>query len=645
MPPPRASRLNARKSIVPDPQLYNPIDSDDDPAPPPPPTRSSRSNQPTASAAAAAATLAANTTANSRRRSTRHSNESTSADSSASLPPAKHSSRASKQPPKSPAATSAPPKTKNHLPRSRSRADRDEDDQDDEGADEATGDDIVLAGASGKAAGRSKRQKVDPAPPVPDPDPPVASTSTSRPPTASTRAGFKPRAVPQRGARAGKPRLEYAETGDAGDDSVPFAFATNPPTPYVPPEAKRAGKQSRGATRATAEADDDDDEPVASTSQLSPPRRGRSASAPIHVAETPVQVRNIAFRAGEGTPATGGRSVRRSSVKGSGRRGSSIGGGFEAVPHPQVPDDKLYRSTDGSEPLARRLRSIFSWTAQRQRDKVFPHSAPSDPNQGFAKEIVDSFITDICESRLDVSVPYKPASEETTGALPPHPQNESNAAKMIELEANYAAVKPAYAAFEERRSDARDNSVLPPNPFDPSSISFDLSLAVPTSLEEALALGKSLLAGDGSKKSKKAKGKGKGKEEVVDELELRLKDVRLETANFRRLTHRLDQFSHLATSYVSTRTLQSHQALTAQASRGLASTSTSLAPTPAEGANSGPLRGGIAGAVGAAGGPTATSASTLPGGPSSAPWPPGPEPRDLLRAIASADQKSRNGGQ
>lgn len=78
-----------------------------------------------------------------------------------------------------------------------------------------------------------------------------------------------------------------------------------------------------------------------------------------------------------------------------------------AVPHPQVPDDKLYRSTDGSEPLARRLRSIFSWTAQRQRDKVFASSAPSDPTQAFAKEIVDSFITDICESRLDVSVPYK----------------------------------------------------------------------------------------------------------------------------------------------------------------------------------------------------------------------------------------------
>lgn len=33
--------------------------------------------------------------------------------------------------------------------------------------------------------------------------------------------------------------------------------------------------------------------------------------------------------------------------------------------------------------------------------------APTDPTQAFAKEIIDSFITDIFESRLDVSVPYK----------------------------------------------------------------------------------------------------------------------------------------------------------------------------------------------------------------------------------------------
>lgn len=63
----------------------------------------------------------------------------------------------------------------------------------------------------------------------------------------------------------------------------------------------------------------------------STPRRARSASAPIHVHETPVQIKNIAFRQGDATPGSLKRSVKRSSVKGSGRRGSSIGGGFEGM--------------------------------------------------------------------------------------------------------------------------------------------------------------------------------------------------------------------------------------------------------------------------------------------------------------------------
>lgn len=120
---------------------------------------------------------------------------------------------------------------------------------------------------------------------------------------------------------------------------MPFAFATNPPTPFVAAEAKRTGKQSTRPADVSCQT-----LPIPCSLSLtsflpqttSPTRnnRHRSASAPIHTAETPVQKRNIAFRAGElGTPGGGGGggSARRSSVKGSGRRGSSIGGGFEGV--------------------------------------------------------------------------------------------------------------------------------------------------------------------------------------------------------------------------------------------------------------------------------------------------------------------------
>lgn len=96
-------------------------------------------------------------------------------------------------------------------------------------------------------------------------------------------------------------------------------------------------------------------------------------------------------------------------------------------------------------------------------------------------------------------------------------------------------VKPAYGAFVDRRADVRETTTLPPNPFDPTSLSFDLSLAVPTSLEEALALGRTILAGEPAatkSKGRKSKGKGKGKEEVVDELSSTLAEVRLEVCHF-----------------------------------------------------------------------------------------------------------------
>lgn len=80
--------------------------------------------------------------------------------------------------------------------------------------------------------------------------------------------------------------------------------------------------------------------PEASTSLSNPKTRRRrtpprqpAATKPLPAQETPVQVRNIAFRQGlpPGTPATIVRTARRSSARGSGKRGSSIGGGFEGT--------------------------------------------------------------------------------------------------------------------------------------------------------------------------------------------------------------------------------------------------------------------------------------------------------------------------
>lgn len=87
--------------------------------------------------------------------------------------------------------------------------------------------------------------------------------------------------------------------------------------------------------------------------------------------------------------------------------------------------------------------------------------------QSAAKGVIDAFIEDVCSLRVDTSVPYQVRGALTSGALgllriknatepsprttqepsqsqdparlPPHPHNESNAAKMQELEQSYAA--------------------------------------------------------------------------------------------------------------------------------------------------------------------------------------------------------------
>lgn len=87
--------------------------------------------------------------------------------------------------------------------------------------------------------------------------------------------------------------------------------------------------------------------------------------------------------------------------------------------------------------------------------------------QSAAKGVIDAFIEDVCSLRVDTSVPYQvrgtltserwvclgsknatepsprtaqePSQSQDPARLPPHPHNESNAAKMQELEESYAA--------------------------------------------------------------------------------------------------------------------------------------------------------------------------------------------------------------
>ncbi|BGP49278.1 hypothetical protein JCM10450v2_005162 [Rhodotorula kratochvilovae] len=651
MPAPRTAASRARKSAVPDPDLYSdPHSSDRDSPPasaPPPPRkkpkppapalarRGSRGPQPTRGSV---------TTDTGRRRSSRLSAESTEALDAAAQEPSRSSTARAPAPEERdpPARQKKPPQKgkKRALP-----------EQGDVSADEddAPAPAAADAARTRPAKGASKRPRVDEPEPAPGED-----AAGARAPVASGSQGSAP--PPRRGFVKPPPEYSTVLVDDDADegDADPFPFTTNPPTPHAKAQAKRAaaanaagkGKAPRIARPASPSASSDEDltpdtAPLPSKPSTSRSRRGGGGGTPpradgaaaLTVHETPVQVKNIALRAGmgPGTPATAARgtaSARRSSVRGSGKRGSSIGGGFDAVPHPQVADDKLYRSTDASDPLARRLRSLLSWASQRARGRVL-RDAPDELGaaERAAKEVMDGWVEDVCALRVDTSVPFlEPSPSNDPASLPPHPQNLSNAARLVELEAAYAAIaaeqaarhalEPPYQAFFDRRSAAHERPP-PAKAWDaPAAFAGQLDVvragaAEVASLEEARALGRRVLKGElvrpAPEAPKDKKGKGKAVLPAAAADAPGVADAQIATAHLSHLAHRLSSFARVARAYVAHRGGETHAAL----GRLVASSSSASASAGAE-EPAGLARHGVEAQV---------------------------DPRELLRAIAGADAR------
>ncbi|BGP56525.1 hypothetical protein JCM8202v2_004146 [Rhodotorula sphaerocarpa] len=677
MPAPRAAQGH-RKSVVPDPDLY--ADSDGSDAEPedarPPPKRSrTTSATPADSAAAAAAAhkglvrkgskgpqpVRGSVTSDAgRRRSTRLSNEGA---------------------PDPPPAATHHGKARGTKPTRKRTKERDSDDEH----------------AAAAAGDRDAPHHDD------DQGEDDNGGRSMHPP--------RPRAAADLAARVHKPPPAYStalvdpDRADDADDAEPFLFTTNPPTPYAKAtaaqraaaaSAKKPGARGK-APRTDARNPSHDAAGTTAAEELAagpstaapghrrrrtPPRENAVPAVPVHVHETPVQVRNIAFRQGlpPGTPATIARTARRSSARGSGKRGSSIGGGFEAVPHPQVADDKLYRSTDASDPIAKRLRSIVSWAAQRTRDRMFRSIREDEmgPAQTAAKGVVDAFIEDVCSLRVDTSVPYQDQGQsQDPSRLPPHPHNESNASKMQELEDSYAAIareqelrqslEPTYQSFFDARTQAHAEastsyaSLLPAaarsNP-SAYAATLDLSVSAPTSLKEALALGRRVMRGelvrsDGGKTParKTVKGKGKLAADEADEattpqevMQRRVAEAQLETADFRHRTHRLAAFSRVAAAYIAHRSAETHAALARHTELGATASSTAATAAAAAGGADDGSGHGASGAGLAQALPTSASAAAAAAAaaaPAESTHLRGVDSRDLLRAIADADTKRR----
>ncbi|GAA5836788.1 hypothetical protein JCM3766R1_006264 [Sporobolomyces carnicolor] len=671
MPVPRAARLAARKSVIPDPSLYgDPSDDSDDDHATAPPARSTTIKTTTASsskgkARASTAPRTSSVVVNGTRKQPRSSTESFDEPQEASKPP-KQGSRPLDDPRRLDARDDR--STVNEPATKRKRIDK-------RGEDEPSGhrDDHIqtnrptASATSAEAKNTTKRTKASQRP-AEDEDPEDTARHSQ---SSSQRKGhFVPRAATSQSSRPNKPPPEFSAVLDGSDDdSAPFLFTTNPPTPHAPGSAKRPaskpkqnpkGKAPRIHSRKRGEQDDEPDNqaveeprqpPIASTSrvQLTPPPRSQPDGTRVAITthETPVQIRNVAFRQGAGTPGTANKSARRNS-NGSARRGSSIGGGFTATPHPDIANAELWRSTDPLLPIASRTRTILSWATQRDRTRLFEGKRLSEAEQ-IAKSAIDDFVDGICDLSIDTSIPNRQVQKPDPAQLPPHPQNVANAAKKIELQAEFGAIAEEqnsrqtttaiYSQFSAQRTANREglSTAALTQRLDAVSIAetFDLSRPGPKSLAEALEMGRTLLQEADARRLEdvlaKKKDRKKSKVEATDGekvLDSQIRETLEDTAHLRHLTHRLSGFTRVASKFIDHRSAETHRALASHSLQGIeSSTASASSTTNAQGSMSVASGAGLSGLVGVVGAPSKT------GG--------GLDPLDLLRAISRTDTSRR----
>lgn len=150
---------------------------------------------------------------------------------------------------------------------------------------------------------------------------------------------------------------------------------------------------------------------------------------PLHPSESPVQKRNAKMRSGP----------RRGLLLNRGKRLLSVGNGFVAVPHANVPPQHFHKHLDASLPDPHRMRQLLVWCFRRVLD-----NEQNDPNHmpllavdastasGIARQVKQELVADLVAGTISTS--WYNRDDETTGSpvMPevPNQQNLNNATNI-----------------------------------------------------------------------------------------------------------------------------------------------------------------------------------------------------------------------
>lgn len=140
-------------------------------------------------------------------------------------------------------------------------------------------------------------------------------------------------------------------------------------------------------------------------------------TVPLQSAETPAIRRNKEMRRRVdekySLASNGSSSSRRSSLANRGKRTSSIGNGFKAVPHPDVKPEVFHKHLNTDAPEPHRMRQLLIWSFRRlleqqeeaySRLKVDPNLSTEDKTAlRIARLIQEELANDLSEGRIDTS--------------------------------------------------------------------------------------------------------------------------------------------------------------------------------------------------------------------------------------------------
>ncbi|KAF9349642.1 hypothetical protein BGX34_001679 [Mortierella sp. NVP85] len=160
------------------------------------------------------------------------------------------------------------------------------------------------------------------------------------------------------------------------------------------------------------------------------PVRNQESVVTIPMRETPTIQRNKDLRS----------ASRRSSFNMRGKRASSIGNGFTALPHPSVDPKSFFRHIAADNPPPVRMKQLMAWCARKSIDSQRSNSQNA---LKVAKLIEEEALAMLIAGNINVSWYSRPVDTEPIRVVPkkPHHQNVENQSKLKECEAQIAKLR------------------------------------------------------------------------------------------------------------------------------------------------------------------------------------------------------------